>query len=234
MPTVAIVSQKGGAGKTTLAIHLAAAAHAAGHVSLIVDTDPQATATTWGQWRNGQAPEVIDCAAHALLARKLAQATELGAEFIVIDTPPHADIMAREACRAADLLLIPCRPRTFDLNAARTTAELVKASGRPAFVVFVAGPPKASILYSEASDIIAATGLPVAPVMLPERGDFHNGTGRGQTAQEFAPTGKAAADVAAMWRWTEQQVSWSTKQPVSQSANQQADAPALQPKRRRK
>ncbi len=143
MPTVAIVSQKGGAGKTTLAIHLAAAAHAAGHVSLIVDTDPQATATTWGQWRNGQAPEVIDCAAHALLARKLAQATELGAEFIVIDTPPHADIMAREACRAADLLLIPCRPRTFDLNAARTTAELVKASGRPAFVVFVAGPPKA-------------------------------------------------------------------------------------------
>ena len=220
MPTVAIVSQKGGAGKTTLAIHLAAAAHLAGHISLIVDTDPQATASQWGQWRGGEAPEVIDCASHALLSRKLAQAVELGAEFIVIDTPPHADIMAREACRAADLILIPCRPRTFDLSAARTTAELVKASGKPAFVVFVAGPPKASILYAEAAEVIAATGLPIAPVMLPERGDFHHSTGIGRTAQEFAPKGKAAADVAALWEWTCQQVAWSTSLPVHTSTHQ--------------
>ena len=176
MPTIAIVSQKGGAGKTTLAIHLAAAAQEAGHVSLIMDTDPQATASAWGQWRDGAAPEVIDCGSHALLPRKLAHATELGAELIVIDTPPHADIMAREACRAADLLLVPCRPRTFDLSAARTTAELVKASGKPAFVVFMAGPPKAAILYAEAAEVIAAAGLPIAPVMLPERGDFHHST----------------------------------------------------------
>jgi len=226
MPTVTIVSQKGGAGKTTLAIHLATASHLAGHISLIVDTDPQATASQWGQWRGGKAPDVIDCASHALLPRKLAQAVELGAEFIVIDTPPHADIMAREACRAADLILIPCRPRTFDLSAARTTAELVKASGKPAFVVFVAGPPKASILYSEAAEVIAATGLPIAPVMLPERGDFHHSTGAGRTAQEFAPKGKAAADAAALWNWVRQTVEWSTSQQVNTTTSQ--------PKRRRK
>lgn len=220
MPTITIVSQKGGAGKTTLAIHLATANHLAGQISLIVDTDPQATASQWGQWRSGEAPDVIDCASHAPLPRKLAQAVELGAEFIVIDTPPHADIMAREACRAADLILIPCRPRTFDLSAARTTAELVKASGKPAFVVFVAGPPKASILYAEAAEVIAATGLPMAPVMLPERGDFHHSTGAGRTAQEFAPKGKAAADVAALWSWVSQQVGWSTSQPINTTTSQ--------------
>ena len=215
MPTVAIVSQKGGAGKTTLAIHLAAAAQDAGHVSLIVDTDPQATASQWGHWRQDRAPEVIDCGAPTLLARKIAQASDLGAEFIVIDTPPHADAMAREACRAADLLLIPCRPRTFDLNAARTTADLVKSAGKPAFVVFVAGPPKAAVLYGEAADVIAQAGLPVAPVMLAERGDYHHSTGAGLTAQEHAPGGKAALEVLALWTWIKQHVEWSTTQQVA-------------------
>jgi chromosome partitioning protein len=217
MPTIAIVSQKGGAGKTTLAIHLAAAAQAAGRVALIVDTDPQATASQWGQWRKGRAPEVIDCGAPTLLAKKISQATELGAELIVIDTPPHADIMAREACRVADLLLVPCRPRTFDLSAVRTTAELAKASGRPAFAVFMAGPPKAAVLYAEAAEVIKDVGLQIAPAMLPERGDFHHSTGAGQTALEFAPKGKAAADVVALWRWIEQQVAWTTGQPLDQT-----------------
>ena len=220
MPTVAIVSQKGGAGKTTLAIHLAAAAQDAGRVALIVDTDPQATASQWGHWREGRVPEVIDCGAPALLARKIGQAVELGAEFVVIDTPPHAEAMAREACKVADLLLVPCRPRTFDLTAARTTADLAKATGKPAFVVFVAGPPKAPVLYAEAAEVIRATGLEVAPVMLPERADFHHSTGTGKTAQEHAPDGKAAQDVKGLWRWTQQQVRWSTIEQAGRSTRQ--------------
>jgi chromosome partitioning protein len=122
--TVAIISQKGGAGKTTLAIHLAAAA-AAEIVSLIVDTDPQATASRWGEWRGGTDPEIIDCGAPSLLASKLSKAAELGAELAVIDTPPHADAMARQAARLADLILVPCRPKAFDLAAIEATAELV-------------------------------------------------------------------------------------------------------------
>src|SRR5665213_3447551 len=106
MITVAIVSQKGGAGKTTLAIHLAAAGAASKLVTLIVDADPQATASRWGQWRGGIDPEVIDCASPPLLPKKLAEAAALGAELAVIDTPPHADSMAAAACRAADILLI--------------------------------------------------------------------------------------------------------------------------------
>lgn len=209
MQTVAVVSQKGGAGKTTLAIHLGVAASAAGLVSLIVDTDPQATASKWGTWRGGGDPEVIDCAAHALLSRKLQQAAGLGAQFAVIDTPPHADIMAREACRAADLLLVPCRPRAFDLDAIQTTAELVKASGKPAFVIFMAGPPRAPVLYADASQLVQQFGLQVAPVILPDRAAFHHSTERGKTATEIEPGGRAAEEVAALWNWLCQHVGLS-------------------------
>lgn len=201
MITISVISQKGGAGKTTLAIHLAVAAHYAGIPTVIMDTDPQATASRWGKWRSGHDPDVIDCASYSLLADKLAALERAGAAFAVIDTPPAADIMAREACRQADLLLIPCRPRAFDLDAVRTTAELAHASGKPAYVVFMAGPPRAALLYAEAGRLVEHIGLQVAPVMLPERAAFHHSVAEGKTASEVEPKGKASDDVAALWRW---------------------------------
>lgn len=201
MLTVAVISQKGGAGKTTLAIHLGAAAHSAGLASVILDADPQATASRWGKWRNGRDPDVIDCASPTLLPDKLERLANLGAAFAVIDTPPAADIMAREACRAADLVLIPCRPRAFDLDAVRTTAELAKASGKPAFVVFMAGPTRAAVLYAEAGALVEQIGLKLAPVMLPERAAFYHSVAEGKTAPEIEPSGKAAEDVSTLWKW---------------------------------
>ena len=107
--TVAIVSQKGGAGKTTLAIHLAAAATRAGQISLVIDTDPQASASQWAEWRQGAPPEIID-SAPPRIASKIEAASEQGAQLIVIDTPPHADLAASKAVECAELVLIPCRP----------------------------------------------------------------------------------------------------------------------------
>jgi len=214
MKTIAIVSQKGGAGKTTLAVHLAAAA-SADLVSLIVDTDPQATASRWGEWRKGADPEIIDCGAPTLLAGKLGKAAELGGELAVIDTPPHADAMARQAARLADLILVPCRPKAFDLAAIEATAELVKASQKPAFVVLMAGPPRAPLIYKEAAEVIEGSfGLHLAPVMLPERAAFHHSTAQGRTADEFDHRGKAAAEIAALWRWTRGQMNMSMREPV--------------------
>lgn len=218
MQTVAIVSQKGGAGKTTLALHLATAAHAAGVVSLILDADPQATASRWSQWRNGAEPDVIDCASPPLLAKKLDQAAELGAELAVIDTPPHADSMSAAACRAADLILVPCRPRAFDLDAIQTTADLVKASGKPGFVVFMAGPQRAINLYREAAEIVSGFGLAIAPVVLSERAAYHHATGAGKTAQELEPGGRAAEEVAALWTWVGQRGNVLTRKRVGKGA----------------
>lgn len=212
MHTVAVISQKGGTGKTTLAIHLATAASAAGFVALVVDTDPQATACTWHTWRGDVDPDVIDCAAHTLLPKKLQQAADLGADLAVIDTPPHADIMAREACRAADLLLIPCRPRAFDLDAVRTTAELAAVTNKPAFLIFMAGPPRAPLVYREAGQLVEQFSLKVAPVMLPERAAFHHSVGAGKTAPEIEPQGKAAEDIASLWVWVCGRVNMPTRQ----------------------
>ncbi len=210
MLTIAIVSQKGGAGKTTLAVNLAAEA-ARSFVSLIIDTDPQATASRWAQWRGGGDPEVVDCGAPSLLAGKLAKAAELGADLAVIDTPPHADAMARQAARLADLLLIPCRPRAFDLAAIEATAELVRSSRKPAFVVFNAGPPRAPHIYREAASLIGGEfGLQIAPVVLPERAAFHHSAAAGRTAPEHDAQGKAADEIRALWAWTREQLGVST------------------------
>jgi chromosome partitioning protein len=211
MQTIAIVSQKGGAGKTTLAVNLAAQAARSG-IALIIDTDPQATASRWGEWRQGRDPEVIDCGAPTLLAGKLAKAAELGADLVVTDTPPHADAMARQAARLADLVLIPCRPRAFDLAAIEATAELVKSSRKPAFVVFNAGPPRAPVIYREAADLICeGFGLPIAPIVLPERAAFHHSSATGHTAPEHDADGKAAAEIQALWAWTREQLDMAAR-----------------------
>lgn len=139
----------------------------------------------------------------------------MGAQVAVIDTPPHADAMARQAARLADLILIPCRPRAFDLAAIEATAELVTASQKPAFVVLMAGPPRAPLIYRDAAEVIEGSfGLQIAPVSLPERAAFHHSTAQGRTAEEFDHDGKAAAEIGALWRWTREQLDMPTRKPV--------------------
>ena len=216
--TIAIISQKGGAGKTTLAIHLAAAAAASGLETIVLDADPQATASSWSHWRElaGMgAPEVIDCGSPTLLPRKLSGAAELGAEVAIIDTPPHADIMAREACKAAELILIPCRPQAFDLAGIQMTAELAKATGKPTFVIWVGGPQRAPTTYKEAGELVDRLGLPVAPAMLTQRAIYYHSTGAGKVAAEVEPDGKAAAEAECVWAWARSQVGVHTRKRAS-------------------
>jgi len=209
MPTIAIISQKGGAGKTTLAIHLAAVAQEAGQVSLIVDTDPQATASQWAAWRQDAPPEVID-SPPPRLAAKVAQAKEQGAQVIVIDTPPHADSAARAAVEVADLVLIPCRPSAFDLSAIQTTAKLVQLLRKPAFVVFTAGPPNAPRVYAEAGELVEGYGTPPCPTLLPDRAAYRHASAEGRTVTELEPAGKAADEIRDLYMWTCRQLNLPT------------------------
>lgn len=201
MPTIAIISQKGGAGKTTLALHLAAAAHDAGRVALVIDTDPQATASQWAAWREDAPPEVID-SPPPRLAAKIAAAQGQGAELVVIDTPPHADSAARAAVEVADLVLIPCRPSAFDLAAIQTSAKLVQLLRKPAFVVFTAGPPNAPRIYAEAGELVESYGTPPCPILLPDRAAYRHASAEGRTVMEAEPQGRAAEDVRQFYAWT--------------------------------
>jgi chromosome partitioning protein len=199
MKIVAIISQKGGAGKTTLAVHLATTAAAAGYRTAIIDLDPQATATSWGDRRIAPEPEVVSGQAVRLPAL-IAAAQANGADFLVLDTAPNADQTASLAARAADLVLIPCRPSTFDLEAIATTLLLAKTAGKPAFVVLNAVPPRSNI-GREAAAGLAAQGAQVAERQLSHRAAFTHGVIDGRTAQEFEPQGKAAEEIEALYMW---------------------------------
>lgn len=205
MATIAIVSQKGGSGKTTVAINLAVTATNDRKLACVIDTDPQATAAAWGDWRGDRHPAVIT-SPPARLPKTIQAAVKAGAELIVIDTPPHADAAAREAVKAADLVLIPTRPRAFDLHAIEATAELVKYARKPAYVVFNAVPPRATNLIVEVSEFVEGLALQVCPVRLGDRASFHHYSSTGEVACEGDPQGKAAAELTALWQWVGQQV----------------------------
>jgi chromosome partitioning protein len=199
MKVIAIISQKGGAGKTTLAVHLATAATAAGYTAAIIDLDPQATAASWGDRRQAAAPEVISGQA-ARLPALMKAAGDNGADLLILDTAPNADQTASLAARAADLVLIPCRASTFDLEAIETTLMLSKVAATSAYVVLNAVPPRSSI-GREAAEGLTARGARVAPHQLTHRAAFTHGVIDGRTAQEFEPQGKAAEEIDALYKW---------------------------------
>src|SRR5512134_697468 len=116
MKTVAVISQKGGSGKTTIALHLAVAGALAGKNTAIIDLDPQASAAKWSDRRETDLPVVISAQA-ARLRKEMDRVRDFGGEFLIIDTAPHSDSAAIEAAQAADLVIIPCRPAILDLEA---------------------------------------------------------------------------------------------------------------------
>ena len=184
---------------------------------MIIDMDPQGTAEAWHEWRK-EAPPLVIPAKAPTLTRTVEKAVGHGAEFVVIDTPPIAEAEARAAAKAADLVLVPCRPNAFDLHSVKTTAELPSLAEKAAFAVFNAGPPSAPKLYAETTALVTEFGLKVAPVRLSDRATFRHATGSGQSAQEIEPNGKAAAEIDALWKWVCQQVGMPARQRANTSA----------------
>ena len=200
MKTVAVISQKGGAGKTTLALHLAVAAERAGSPAAVIDLDPQASAAGWKDQREQEAPAVVSAQA-ARLGQVLDAARRGGAGVAIIDTAPHSESAALAAIRAADIVLIPCRPAILDLRAIGSSVDLVKLAGKPGAIVLNAVPPRGSSLASDASEAAGSYGLPVAPVHIGQRAAYVHSLTAGQTAQEYEAGGKAADEVSQLYRW---------------------------------
>lgn len=199
-----MISQKGGAGKTTLAVHLAVEAENAGFSTAIIDLDPQASATAWGDSRRQESPAVVSAQA-SRLRQVLATAERGGTGLAIIDTAPHSESVALAAAREADLILIPCRPAILDLRAISQTVDLARIASKPAAVVLNAVPPRGP-LAGEAVQAVRGYDIPVAPAPLTHRAAFVRSLTAGLTAQEFEPDGKAAQEVRALFRWIIQQL----------------------------
>jgi chromosome partitioning protein len=200
MKTIAILSQKGGTGKTTLTLHLAVAAEMAGHPTVVIDLDPQASASGWKDSRADEAPAVVSVPA-TRLPQAVQAAQEGGAGLVLIDTAPHSESASLAAARAADLVLIPCRPGILDLRAIGTSAELARIAGKKAYVVLNAMPPRATHLAADAREAVATHGLEVAPIMMQQRAAYGHALTAGQTAQEFEPDGKGAEEIGQLFHW---------------------------------
>jgi chromosome partitioning protein len=200
MKTIAIVSQKGGAGKTTVAVHLAVCAELAGRRAAIIDIDPQASALEWHSRRAAETPEVIR-AKPEQLAGLLDQAKANGADLTIIDTAPHSDRAAIVAADLADLVLIPCRPAAFDVAAIGTTLGLLKLSKTTdrAAILLNAVPPRGAQTEEAAAGL--ASLATVVPVRLAHRAAYSHAVNDGRSVEEFEPHGKAAEEIRALYRW---------------------------------
>jgi chromosome partitioning protein len=119
---IAVVNQKGGAGKTTISLNLAAALAEHGAKVLLIDADPQHTASDWSAVRKEPPPFVLLGLAQPVLHRDVPQLAA-DYDFVVIDGPPRNYEVTRSAIAAADLVLIPVQPSGADFWASRETVK---------------------------------------------------------------------------------------------------------------
>ena len=193
MKTIAVVSQKGGVGKTTLALHLAVAWATAGRNTAVLDLDPQASAAKWSDRREAEMPVVLS--AHASrLEHEMQRVRDTGGDVLILDTAPHLDSATLTAAKAADLVLVPCRPAILDLEAVTNTLDLIQTTGKPTVVVLNAVGAQGGEAI-EASEAIAALDVTVCLPRLVNRVAFARALISGQVAQEFQPRSKAAREI---------------------------------------
>ena len=200
MKVLAILSQKGGVGKTTLATCLAVAAEQAGKVAAIIDLDPQATASFWKDVRQLDTPAVASIQPVRLPAM-LKACEDAGTDLVVIDGAAVARDVAYEAARQADFILIPTKTAVFDTMSMTHTLDVVRQLDRAFAVVLTFVPPQGQET-GDAIQAVAELGATVCPVTIGNRKAFFRAQAAGQAVQEFEPHGPAADEIHRLYEYT--------------------------------
>jgi chromosome partitioning protein len=203
MKVVMVAKQKGGVGATTLAREIGVAAAAAGKTVVFVDLDPQGTLRGWWNRRTegaqGEPNPALAAPAPAQMADALDQLRGAGVDICIVDTPPSVHPFLASVMRLADLILLPTRPTTDDLDALPAILDMVEDSGRSFAFVVTQSPPGKSRLYDDAVPLLAQRGRVAPPLRI--RSDFPVAAARGRATTELAPKGKAAEEVRALWQF---------------------------------
>ncbi|MBW3559365.1 MAG: AAA family ATPase [Proteobacteria bacterium] len=199
LKTLAVISSKGGSGKTTLSLHLAVAAEAAGRRTFIADTDPQKSAWEWRQVRSSPAPEVA-VVQPAMLNRLKDGLERARFQLMIVDTAPFAGPGVLDTVRAADFTIIVARPSMLDLWSVEYSAEQVRSARGRAMFVLTQAPPrrgdKEAPALLKAAERLNTYGFPVASIGLRSRVAFSQSVGNGLTALETEPSGTAAREIS--------------------------------------
>ena len=201
MKTIALISQKGGSGKTTLATSLATQGYLEGLKTLLIDLDPQGSSYKWGNRRDVPTPAVMTAQAVGL-EQILQGAREQSVDLAVIDTAPHSEKDARKACEVADLVLIPCRPSIHDLDAIEDTLNIAVLTKTVAFVVLNAVHPNSPKQFEDVKNALEMAYDPIkilAGFYISNRSEFVHSASDGLTANESEPDGKAAGEIKTLF-----------------------------------
>lgn len=193
MKTIVSLGQKGGAGKTTLTLAIAAAAHQEGLKVVIADLDPESSnASMWYQRRQAfteeQLPYVVVSNSNALSSLKETLISQ-GIDLFLVDTPPLSSTTPVEAAEQADLVLMPCRVSALDLDAMKKTKRLSEVANCPSdterHAVLLEVPTSGYRRADETREALEKIGLSVLPGGLGDRVIFNDSYGSGQTVVEY-------------------------------------------------
>ncbi|MBI5264952.1 MAG: ParA family protein [Bradyrhizobium sp.] len=227
MHTIVLTTQKGGSGKSTLAVGLALAAKETGHVVRIIETDPQGTLSNW-QGRRGNGEQLVESAYHAgEVERRLRALMESGVSLVVVDTAGGLTAPMTAAIRHADLCLIPARPSVPDIEATAATLSIVRAWRRPFAFVLNQTPIRGQRIDKAANALCEEAALDLADVLarplIAMRNDHQDALAAGLAVSEYAPNGKSAEEIRALWQWVEERLS------LSSASEALAAAPEIMP-----
>ena len=200
MHVIAVLNQKGGSGKTTIATHLARSLQLDGDSVLLVDSDPQGSARDWAAVREEQPVTVVGIDRPTIerdlkhIARK---------DFVVIDGAPQAAGLAVSALKAADFVLIPVQPSPYDIWATAELVDLVKqrmalTDGRLQAAFVVSRAIKGTRIGREAAEALAGYDLPVLESRITQRVSYPGTASAGTTVLDADPAGDAATEVRAL------------------------------------
>lgn len=198
---VALVGQKGGIGKSTVAISVCVEAMERGRQVLLVDADPQGSARAWAEFSATLGTTIPTVAGMSLGARSHGQLVHLAAAYdlTVIDCPGRLDEVQRTAMMVSDLVLLPCGPSALDLAALRSSIDLVKEAqrARPALraAIVVTRKVPRTTLGRELRALLEASGLPVLASELCFRVTYQEAPPAGMGPTTYAPDSPAAGEV---------------------------------------
>ncbi len=197
MKVIAVTSQKGGTGKTTLSGHLAVQAERTGMGPVVlVDCDPQGSLTNWWNLRQGETPVLVQTSL-AKLSTDLDALRETGVQLVIIDTPPAITWTIVNVIKVADLVVIPVRPSPHDLAATGSTVDLIEGLGKPMVFVVSSASQRARIT-GEAAVALSQHGT-VAPSIIHHRTDFAASMIDGRTVMELPRAERSTREIELLW-----------------------------------